>query len=165
MAEKEGLMIRLSRVIPAALVAALAAAPLNAKTVTADVDQIAAILQKEGYQAKRAGEGADPWIESAMNGYSMAIYFYGCNDAGKECKSVQFYAGFTPKKKPSLQAMNDYARENRWGRIYLDTDGDPAIEMDVDMEAGGMSEALFIDNIAYWNTILDNFGTFVFKED
>ena len=137
-------------------------APANAENVTADVDRITAILQSEGYQAKRAGETAAPRIETAMSGYSATVVFYGCDDKGQACKSVQFYAGFNPKTSPTLQAMNDYAKDNRFGRIYLDEDNDPVIEMDVDLEAGGMSEELFIDNLAYWTTILDRFADFVF---
>lgn len=148
----------------ATLAVALSAAPLAAKQVTADVDQIVTLLQGEGYKAKREGEVDDLRIESAMSGYSMAIYFYGCDDKGKACKSVQFYAGFDPKTNPTLEAMNQYARENRWGRVYLDKEGDPCIEMDVDLEVGGMSQELFLDNLAYWDTILQNFAEFVFKD-
>ena len=138
--------------------------PAAAGNVTADVDRIAAILQKEGYQAKRAGEGADPRIETAMGGYSASIYFYGCDDKGQACKSVQFYAGFNPKTSPTLQGMNDYSKDNRFGRVYLDKDNDPVIEMDIDLEAGGMSEELFLDNLAYWNSILGAFADFVFAD-
>lgn len=147
------------------LAAALAHAPSVAQNVTADPDRIASILQKEGYQAKRVSADKEPRIETAMAGYNTSIYFFGCDDNGRACKTVQFYAGFNPKQSPTLQAMNDYARENRFGRIYLDKEGDPIIEMDVDLEVGGMSEALFIDNLAYWESILGRFGSFVFKNN
>ena len=57
--------------------------------------------------------------------------------------------------------MNEYASINRFGRVYLDSDGDPVVEMDIDLEAGGMSEALFADNIAYWDAIMTNFSSWV----
>lgn len=148
-----------------AIVALAMAAPVAAQNVTADVDRIMKIMEAEGYSPKREGEGSEPRIEMEMAGYMASLYFYGCDDKGANCKSVQFYAGFNPKTNPTLQAMNDYARDNRWGRIYLDGEGDPVIEMDVDLEAGGMSEALFIDNIAYWNSILERFADFVFKDE
>lgn len=151
--------------IAVAAAALAASAPLAAKNVTADVDQIAAILQQEGYQAKRAGKGSEPRIETSMEGYTAAIYFFGCNDQGKDCKSVQFYAGFNPKTNPSLDAMNKYSQENRFGWVYLDSEGDPVIEMDLDLEAGGMSEELFIDNMAYWTTIMSKFADMVFKAE
>lgn len=146
-------------------VALNSAAPLAAQNVTADVDRIAAILQQEGYQAKRLGDPGEPRIETSMGGYAAAVYFYGCDAKGKGCKSVQFYSGFNPKTSPTLDAMNEYGRANRFGRVYLDKDGDPVIEMDIDLEAGGMPQALFVDNLAYWNSILGRFAKFVFKDE
>lgn len=143
----------------------LAATPAEAKNVTADIDQIAEILQKEGYQAKIQGEGDERVIKTGMSGYTFLILPYDCNDEGEECKSVQFYTAFTPETKPTLEEMNTYASENRFGRIYLDSDRDPAIEMDIDLEAGGMSQALFLDNLAYWDAIMVGFAEFVFSKD
>jgi hypothetical protein len=41
--------------------------------------------------------------------------------------------------------MNLYAARTRWGLSYLDHEGAPTIEMDLDLENGGLSEELFID--------------------
>jgi hypothetical protein len=95
--------------------------------------------------------------------YAFRLFLYGCDEGTMtNCKTVQFYSGFSPKVKPTLDAMNAYARENRWGRIYLDKVGDPVIEMDVDLEKGGMSEALFLDNVEYFEAINGAFGEFAF---
>lgn len=145
-----------------AAVAALSAMPAAAKNVTADLDQIAGLLRKAGYTIEQKGEKGDRYLSVDNDGPVSLIIPYGCDDRGRKCKSVQFYTGFSPKQKPTLEAMNAYARENRWGRIYLDKDNDPAIELDVDLEQGGMSEELFLDNVAYWNTIAANFSEFVF---
>ncbi len=34
----------------------------------------------------------DPMISGRMAGINYVIFFYGCNDAGKECSSLQFRA-------------------------------------------------------------------------
>lgn len=145
--------------------ALFAAAPLSAKNITADLDQIADLLKEEGFQAKIDEREGDRWIESGMSGYNYLILPFGCNDRGKDCKSVQLYVAFVPQNKPTLEEMNTYAAENRFGRVYLDTDGDPVIEMDIDLEAGGMSKALFLDNLAYWDAIMVSFGEFAFSKD
>lgn len=145
--------------------ALLAAAPLSAQNITADLEQIADVLQEEGFQAKIDGKTGDRWIESGMSGYTYLILPFGCNDAGADCKSVQFYVAFVPQNKPTLEEMNTYAAENRFGRVYLDGDGDPVIEMDLDLEAGGMSKELFLDNLAYWDAIMVSFGDFAFSKD
>ncbi len=149
----------------AAAVLATLAVPATAQNVVADHEQIASVMQEAGYKATLNGEGDSRYLRSSSGGYKFSALFYGCDDDGANCKTIQFYAGFTPKTKPSLQSMNDYAAKNRWGRIYLDSDGDPVIEMDIDLEDGGMSPELFKDNLEYWDTIMGVFAKFVFAND
>lgn len=141
------------------------ATSLAAQNVVADVDQIAEILQSEGYQAKLVGEGEDRYIKTGRAGYNFLILPFDCDAEGENCKSVQFYIAFATEDAPTLEAMNTYASENRFGRIYLDADRDPVIEMDVDLEAGGMSKELFMDNLAYWEAIMVAFADFAFEHD
>ncbi|MBN8501432.1 MAG: YbjN domain-containing protein [Sphingomonadales bacterium] len=151
-----------------ALVVMGSSSPANAKNVVADVDQIASVLQSAGYKAEikeSAEEKGNRYIRSSASGYNFTILMYGCDETYKNCKSVQFYTAFTSKRPPTLDQMNTYARQNRWGRVYLDKDGDPAIEFDLDLEVGGMSEALFLDNIAYWESIMVGFAKFVFGKE
>ena len=145
--------------------AMFAAAPLAAENITADLDQIAKLLQSEGYQAKFTGEGTERVIQTGMAGYNFLILPFDCDEQAKNCKSVQFYTAFAPENKPTLEEMNTYASENRFGRIYLDGDRDPVIEMDIDLEAGGMSPELFMDNLAYWEAIMVGFAEFSFRKD
>jgi Putative bacterial sensory transduction regulator len=141
------------------------AAPAMAKNVVADVDQIAGVLKGAGHMLEIKTADGERYISSEIAGYKYALLFFGCDDTKKNCKSVQFFVAFTPKTKPTLDAMNGYAKDHRWGRIYLDKDGDPAMEFDLDLEQGGMSEELFLDNVAYWEAIVGGFAKFVFGED
>lgn len=145
-----------------AFAGALAAMPAQARNVVAEVEQIVALLKKNGKVAETKATEGETYVRVSGNGYTYSIFTFGCDDKGRACKSVQFFAAFNPKVSPTLEAMNEYARDNRWGRIYLDKEGDPAIEFDVDLEQGGMSEALFLDNVAYWEAIIDKYGDFVF---
>lgn len=141
--------------------------PAVAAGVVANPSQLSPVMKKAGYTVEQKSEGAEIWLR-ASNGkesYPFSVLFYGCDDkTTANCKSVQFYSNFTPKKKLTLEAMNDYARDNRWGRIYIDKQSNAVIEMDVDMEDGGMSEALYLDNLEYFEAMMDRFATFVFKE-
>lgn len=137
--------------------------PAMAQMIEADYQTIASAMQDAGYRATIEGEGSDRYVSSASGGFNFGIFFYGCNDAGDNCKTIQFYAGFSPEKSPTLRQMNDYAKQNRWGRVYLDDDNEPAIEMDLDLEDGGMPKALFIDNIEYWEAVMQQFGSWVFE--
>ncbi len=158
-----GLARNVSLMLAVSLIAPSAA--LAAKNVTADIDQIAGVLRDAGYQAEIHEAGGERAIRSSAGGYRFVVLVFGCDDNQQNCKSTQFYAGFTPDKAPTLQAMNDYAATHRFGRIYIDDDGDPVIEMDVDLEAGGMSEALFKDNIAYWSSVMGGFAQWVNEQD
>ena len=141
----------------------LCAASAQARNVVADTAQIAAILKAMGRTAEVSVVSGKPFIKSkTANDYTFLMFFAGCTSGTSSgCKSVQLYGGFTPNTKPTQQQINDYARDNRWGRCYLDKDGDPAIEMDIDLEQGGMSEELFKDNIAYWDAAMKHFADVV----
>jgi hypothetical protein len=67
-----------------------------------------------------------------------------------------FYAWFD-RDAPSFEDMNTYSSQRRWGRFYIDAEGDPTIEFDLDLEDGGISPALFVDNLEYWDGILADF--------
>jgi hypothetical protein len=152
-------------VISLGAIAMLSAAPASAKNVVADVDQIAAVMKTDGKQAEIKTAKSERYVSAVAAGYTYAILPFGCDDAGKNCKSVQFFIAFNPDTSPSLEAMNEYARTKRWGRIYLDKDGDPAMEFDLDLEQGGMSEALFLDNVAYWEAIVEGYSKWVFGKE
>jgi hypothetical protein len=145
----------------AALAAALPLAPAAAQNVTADVPRIASALQGAGYKAEIEGDGAERYIATGTGGTGFAIRFFGCNPLGGDCKSVMFSAWFEDEDPPTLEAMNQFAARMRWGRVYIDEEGDPTIEMDVDLEDGGMSEELFIDNVEYWDSSLSAFANFL----
>ncbi|MBP6362069.1 MAG: YbjN domain-containing protein [Novosphingobium sp.] len=145
-----------------AAVAAMLAAPAMAKNVTADLDQINEVMKGAGYKSEVKEKDGERYITVEASGYRFLLFAFGCDDAKKKCKSVQFFAVFNPSTKPTLEAMNTYARQNRWGRVYLDKDGDPAIEFDLDLEQGGMSGELFLDNVAYWEAIMVAFADFAF---
>lgn len=151
--------------ILAGLAALTAPSLAQAKNVIAEPGAIAAALQKGGYRTEISKDSTgDPLILSSTSGYNFGIIFYGCEN-GKKCKTVQFSSSFSPDTAPTHAALNEYTRENRWGRVYLDGDNDAIIEMDVDLEDGGMSEELFIDNLEYFELVLSNFAKWVFKDD
>jgi hypothetical protein len=57
----------------------------------------------------------------------------------------------------SMSQVNDWNKVKRFSRAYIDKDGDPALEFDVDLDDGGMSAALFIDNIEFFEASIAGF--------
>lgn len=153
-------------------IAAMAAAtttfalPATAQTMNLrDPELIAELLRKEGYQAKvdPVKEGEDPVITSAASGSTFGLYFYNCTK-GKDCQSLQFYAGFEDPKM-DLARANAWNQDKRFTRAYLDKKGDAVIEMDVNVEPGGIPRELFVDSLEIWSGLLGEFRTRVYAAE
>jgi hypothetical protein len=145
-----------------AAVGACWALPAQAQMVRAqDPSSVQRALQAEGYTAKvTTDKDGDPLIESAYSGSQFEVYFYNCTNH-KECATVQFHAGYDLSNGSSLQTINAWNKGKRFGRGYLDDENDPHVEMDVDLDDGGMSQALFVDNLEFWTSLLPQFESAV----
>jgi hypothetical protein len=122
--------------------------------------EVAAWLQKAGYKADLSkDDGGDPLIDSAADGHNFKIYFYDC-DAAKRCKALQFSAGFDLKQGLTLAKANEWNRKNRYLKVYLDDDGDPYVQYDVNVNAGRTIAGLD-DDFGVWTGMIGNFTTFI----
>lgn len=149
------------------VVAALAgASSAHSQTLTAgDPELIADLLRAEGYRAEivpAKKPDAAPSIRSGAGGATFTIFFYDCTK-GKDCKAVQYYAGFTGTKMDAAR-MNAWNLDRRFTRAYIDNENDPVLEMDVNMAPEGLPRALFIDNLEVWASQVGQFRTFVFAD-
>ncbi len=142
----------------AALAAATASAPIQAQMVRGQSpSSVASALTATGRTAKPGSDGVgDPMITGAFNGTNYQIFFYNCT-AHKDCATVQFHSGYHLPTPVSLEAINDWNRTQRFGRAYLDKENDPILEMDVDLDDGGVVPLLFIDNVEFWESVLPKF--------
>jgi hypothetical protein len=146
----------------AATIAAGVAVPAQAQMVRAqDPSSVAQALRNGGYTATVGTDNVgDPMITSAYNGTTFQVYFYNCTD-NRECATVQFHSGYDFNRPISLDLINQWNRSQRFGRAYLDNEGDPILEMDVDLDDGGLSRLLFIDNVEFWTSVLGKFETHI----
>ncbi|HEX8574006.1 MAG TPA: YbjN domain-containing protein [Allosphingosinicella sp.] len=134
------------------------AVPAHAEMVRAqDPGSLVRALQKAGYAAKLGTDKVgDPMITSGVSGTTFQVFFYNCTD-NKQCATVQIHSGYDLKQPVDLQRINEWNRSQRFGRAYLDKEDDPILEMDIDLDDGGVSELLFIDNIEFWASVLGKF--------
>lgn len=149
--------MKLSVMALAALTAAWAG-PSSAQNVRAqDPGTVVSALQGAGYTANLGTDKlGDPMISSSLNGTVFQIFFYNCKD-NRDCATVEFHSGYDLPTSPSLDLINEWNRTKRFARAFLDKENDPILEMSVDLDDGGLSPALFIDNFEFWATILDQF--------
>ncbi|HEY6663190.1 MAG TPA: YbjN domain-containing protein [Sphingomicrobium sp.] len=135
-----------------------AASSAEAQMVRAqDPQSIVKAMQGSGYTAElTADQTGDPMIRSAAGGTNFQLLFYNCTNH-RECATVQFHVGYDLKTSPSLESINEWNRTQRFGSAHLDKENDPILEMDVDLDDGGLSPLLFIDNIEFWTSALGRF--------
>ena len=115
----------------------------------------------KGFGSSELGKDAkgDPRITGRMEGTKYTLVFYGCK-ANVDCKAVQFIAAWQLKDKLPLERMNIYNNERRFGKALLDKDGDPRVELDVNL-AGGVTRANFEDTVDWWKATLVQFSKFL----
>ncbi len=110
-----------------------------------------------GYRAElTTDDQGDPKIKSSASGSNFSIFFYGCND-GSDCTSIQFSAGFDMDNGTTLTVANEWNAHKRYGQVYLDEENDPFLEMDVNLDGGGVSEETFRDTVGIWDKMLAEF--------
>jgi len=138
---------------------------LTAPAIAADVQaqdpaSVVSAMQEAGYRAQLTTDDVgDPLIRSSSGGTDFLVLFYNCTD-NTDCRTIQFYVGFSEPNSATIQSMNTWNKDNRFGRAYYD-DGIARLEMDLDLDDGGVSRALFEDNLEYWALVMSKFEDYV----
>ena len=147
--------------IPEAAPAAPAMAP-GAAPALVDASDPMAILEaaKTIGTAEIATDGrGDPKIAGRIDASKYVILFHGCTNSA-DCRSIRFMVAWKAKEKLPLARINTYNDEKRFGKAYLDKDGDPTLELDVNL-AGGVSRRNLEETCAQWKTSMAYFAKFL----
>ncbi len=133
--------------------------PTQAQTLVdgTSVDEIVNLAR--GYGAASSDTTADgqPMIVGKVSGVEYRVFFHDCTDTG--CPTIRFYSLFAGNK-PTLEMINEWNRDKRWGKAYVDADLDAVLEWDVNLAYGVARENLD-DSISIWVQILDAYATFI----
>lgn len=155
--------MQIRRLIIAAALAGFVATPALAQDELVDATNeytLASILHGLGYPVEvETLDDGDPVIRSKLEGTEFSIFFYNCS-SGMECKTVQFYAGYDLTDGMTVDQMNEWNRTKRFGKVYLDDESDPRLEMDVNLDFG-VTRANFEDTIDWWFTIVRSFQEYI----
>ncbi|GAA0697622.1 YbjN domain-containing protein [Marinobacterium maritimum] len=109
-----------------------------------------ATLEKDDY--------GDPLITGRIDGSKYGIYFYGC-DNNRNCNDVQFSAAWSGYDV-SMRRLNEWNKTKRYGKAYLDEDGDPNIELIVNLKYG-VSRDNFDDTVDWWMLTMKEFKQYI----
>lgn len=128
----------------------VSAAPTQAAGVieTISAQRVVELLGQAGFTGAEIDSDQDVLVN--MQGYRVLILVGSYQ--GKNL-SMKFALAGT---KANHQIVNQFDLEKRFGRAYLDGDGDPVLESDLDLE-GGVTEARVLDYFRTYNQLMVHF--------
>ena len=133
---------------------AQAQAPLDGS----NVDDILNISRGYGSANLETQSNGDPKISGKVEGVTYQVFFMNCTN-NTNCEDLNFYAGFLDNK-PTLDVINAWNRDKRFGKAYLDSDLDAVIEFDLNLVHGVTKENLDAA-FSLWTLILDQYTTYI----
>jgi len=133
---------------------------------------MARLAELSGHRLRELVEDVEgPGLVVEVGGLVYGIVFYQClraqagagagagadaGIAGMGCASLRFETGFELSGGMLPSAANAWNRDRRFGRVWLDEEGDPRLEMDASI-AGGVTTAHLVDLLDWWTLVLDDF--------
>ncbi len=73
-----------------------------------------------------------------------------------DCRTTQIFVRYSGRKR-TLSQMNDWNSKKRFARASISDSGEARIEMDVDLDDGGVSTKLFADNLEFSAAVMAEF--------
>ncbi|WPL16683.1 hypothetical protein Thiowin_01652 [Thiorhodovibrio winogradskyi] len=126
-----------------------------------DANQLEAILkiaQGFGHAVLEKDDLGDPMIRGRIDGVKYGIFFYGCTE-GADCKDIQFSTGWSGANL-SLEKINEWNQEQRYGKASMDDEGDPRLAFTVNITYGVTAEN-FEDTVDWWAVAMKNFREYI----
>ena len=99
-----------------------------------------------------------PKISARIGNAFYVVYFQNCATP-RTCDDLNLYAGFLGTK-PTAEQINTWNAGKRFGRAYIDPDGDAALEMDINLKSG-VSPANLSASFAIWRLMMTQFTEFI----
>ena len=145
-------VMRSLRWLAVATVALVLAGPVSAQQqrerITAE--QLTGLLRDKGLEGT-VNEKGNVIVQN--NGSKIVFFISG--------QTMQAYFGLRGTSA-TITTVNEWNKSKRFGRAYIDSDGDPVVELDYDLE-GGVTD----DSVKVWfdtvTAIVRSFRTFVSK--
>ena len=116
--------------------------------------ELVTILKEEGFAPTLDKPSV---ISMKIEGFK--VLFFVADDH----ESIQAYGGFK-SEKGTMSKVNEWNMTKRYSHAYLDKDGDPVIEFDLDL-SGGVSKKRIIDFIKTVRFSIPIFARHVFGAD
>jgi hypothetical protein len=122
--------------------------------VSADPAVVLELAKGYGSASLDKDRNGNPMVKGKIEGVSYVIAFYDCQ-SGQNCKSLQFAAYWTKGSSATLEVTNRYNNKMRFGKAYIDKDGDLALDMSIELQYG-MSRENLDETFVDWRLALKN---------
>jgi len=133
----------------------------DAGIIAADPNGVLSAMHDFGYAATLETDSqGDPKISSRVSQSNFVVFFYGCTD-NVDCSSVQFYAGYDLTDSFSALRANEWNRNQLFTKATIDDEGDPSLEMDVNLDFDGSGADNFQDVLDIWRMSIEEFEDFI----
>lgn len=144
-------------------IATMAAAPAQAELISAaNPKDIFLVAKANGFKPEMTSKkDENPSFRISVDDTKSIVLFMNCDDDEANCKTVQFYAGFSVTEPISLDSINNWNREKRFARAYVDLDLDPVLEMDLDLDFNGLPRENVAEAFSVWRSLLTEYQNFV----
>lgn len=117
-------------------------------------EEVSRVLVQMGYEAESAVDNqGDPMVHSSSDGHPFSVYFYQLEEG--RALSIEFSYGLDLDIS-SDDLVATWNREYRFGRAFVDDEGDPFLKMDLDVERGFTPEGLE-NNLERWFSLVSEF--------
>lgn len=117
---------------------------------------VSVLSAKEAKVRLDTDDFGDPNIRANFDGTNFSIYFYGCVE-GRECTSIQFYAGYRTDGEVRAEEFNAWNSQQRFAKAYFHENGSSRLEMDVFTGRVGVSADDFDEMVGIWLRTMKTF--------
>lgn len=121
---------------------------------------LAVLDREEGEATLDIVIGGDTTIEGRIDDQRYAVYFYDCDGAGFDapagpdsaCLGYEFRTYFAGIEADA-EWVNEWNDENHYGALWLDHEGDVAVQLNMIVE-GGVTEGNLSAAFTWWRRVL-----------
>ncbi|SAI69805.1 Bacterial protein of uncharacterised function (DUF945) [Bordetella ansorpii] len=140
--------------------------PQTDGTMLHSLDQatIGSLIEAAGFELEhRTDQYGEPELNitpGASGARELYARFNEC-DVDDACENVMLQAVFDAITPPPYKVINDWNRNNRWGRLYVDDNSQPTLEMDINAYGGIGKDGVeafvqtFLETVPQVNALLE----------
>ena len=125
--------------------------------------ELAAVMAEFGYDIELKDENG-PALVTRRGETKFTISFYGCDknpDVSRRiCGDAQFRSSYNLPDAASLNLMNKWNNEFRFGKAYVNGEGRATVEMTINLD-GGVTKSYLHSLLKWWGLVLRDFEAYI----